>query len=181
MEDTQLINILMEKLNCTANEMAEQLAVSPATISNLRNGKTSPSFEVLQKIMRTYPQINADWLLTREGNMFKGNITPPEKEQQLPYKDNVLGLFQNEDTKKENINPEIIHNNLNKETINSKESEKYIQKKEDDSLPKKILDENVYTEKRRENEENKKNNNKKIVKIIIYFEDNTYEELLIKQ
>ena len=53
--------------------IAIDAGVPQATIAKYMTGVNQPSGEVLSKIVKAYPQLNARWLLTGEGDM----LNPP--------------------------------------------------------------------------------------------------------
>lgn len=54
----------------TQRDFAEALGISPASLSSIFNGRTSPTNNHVQAIHRRFPQINIQWLLFNEGEMF---------------------------------------------------------------------------------------------------------------
>lgn len=77
------IKILIEKLEEeNQRKFALKIGVSTTGLNSMLPGnrESKPSFEVLNKILSTYPQVSATWLLTGEGEMFKAGTdvaTPP--------------------------------------------------------------------------------------------------------
>jgi transcriptional regulator with XRE-family HTH domain len=61
---------MCEALMINAFKLAEAAGVSKQEAVDLRNGITEPSNEVLQRLAKTYPIINENWLLYNEGSMF---------------------------------------------------------------------------------------------------------------
>lgn len=62
---------LMDELDLTVGKMAEMLEIQPAVISHLKAGRNKPSFDLIQKILRRFPQINPDWLLLDSEQIFR--------------------------------------------------------------------------------------------------------------
>lgn len=55
---------------------AQQVGVSQQGIHNLLSGRQGePSFKVLAGILKAYPSVNADWLMTGQGQMLRGEST----------------------------------------------------------------------------------------------------------
>ncbi len=53
-------------------KFAESIGYKPQVITNMVSGrKTKPSYDVLNAIITTFVDVNADWLLTGEGEMLK--------------------------------------------------------------------------------------------------------------
>ena len=66
------INLLLETLALTPYQFAKALNYDRKDkVYNLVKGKTSPSWEMVEDIARTYTQVNCNWLLRGEGNIFK--------------------------------------------------------------------------------------------------------------
>jgi transcriptional regulator with XRE-family HTH domain len=71
----QLIKLL-QKLGISQAEFAKALDLKPSTISEIMNGRTkSFNHEVLLKIKNLY-NVNLDWLLTGEGEMYLQESKP---------------------------------------------------------------------------------------------------------
>lgn len=62
---------VLEYLKISPYRLSKDIGASEAVISNLRNGKNKPSYELLNKILNFYEVLNAEWLLTGEGEMLK--------------------------------------------------------------------------------------------------------------
>lgn len=62
---------LMKNERLKSSQLAEMLEVNPAGISHLLAGRNKPGFDLLQKILRRFPQISPDWLLLDEGPMYR--------------------------------------------------------------------------------------------------------------
>lgn len=62
---------LMEQEKLTAAKLADILEVQPSAISHILSGRNKPSFDFIQKLVIKFPRLNADWLITGKGNMYK--------------------------------------------------------------------------------------------------------------
>ncbi|WP_305030430.1 hypothetical protein [Hymenobacter convexus] len=59
------------------SELGRAAGISGQAVADLIGGKKGgPSFPVLQKMLRSYPDINAEWLLFGEGEMQKSAEAP---------------------------------------------------------------------------------------------------------
>ena len=54
----------------TQQEFAKAIEVSPASLSNIFNGKTNPTNNHVSAIHRRFPDININWLMFGEGDMY---------------------------------------------------------------------------------------------------------------
>src|SRR5699024_10019196 len=72
----------------SAYRLSKTTKTSQSVISNIRKGKTKPSFDVLKRILLNYEAININWLITGEGEMVKDTSAESEIS---PSKDNEEG------------------------------------------------------------------------------------------
>lgn len=56
----------------TAGELAVMLDVQRSNISHILNGRNKPGAALIEKLLITFPDLNARWLLTGKGNMTEG-------------------------------------------------------------------------------------------------------------
>src|SRR5665647_265543 len=87
---SERLEILIRELGLNPNSFSRQLGYpnNNVTIGRIINDKEkAPSYETLQKILSSFPQINPSWLLTGETPMFRDGI---KEESQTPSKDIVL-------------------------------------------------------------------------------------------
>lgn len=105
------ITELLNHYNLKAGDFATSIDVTPATISNLRNGKTSLTSSIAQKIKNTYPELNFQWILLGEGNMFQStenkmdktgySVTKPYSDELFPIESEEQGaIVESEPVKK---------------------------------------------------------------------------------
>ena len=62
---------LMKEEKLTASRLAELLGVRSSGISHIISERNKPSFDLLQKILRRFPNINPDWLLLDSDQMYR--------------------------------------------------------------------------------------------------------------
>ncbi len=62
---------LMKNENLTPSKLAELLGIQPSGISHILAGRNKPSFDLVQKILRRFPQINPDWLFLDQKPMYQ--------------------------------------------------------------------------------------------------------------
>lgn len=67
----QKLQQLLKSEGLTASRLAEILEIQPAGVSHLIAGRNKPSFDLLQKILRRFPDINPDWLLLDDEQMYR--------------------------------------------------------------------------------------------------------------
>lgn len=65
--------IVDEKANGNKKEFSSIINIVQVTFNRYMNGRT-PSYEVIDSILRAFPDISAEWLLRGEGEMKKSLI-----------------------------------------------------------------------------------------------------------
>lgn len=66
---------LLETEQIKPSLLAEQLDINPAGISHLLAGRNKPGFDLLQKLLRRFPNLNPDWLLLDAPNMYRSETS----------------------------------------------------------------------------------------------------------
>lgn len=64
------IRLIMEKAKMSQQDFAAKLGISPASLSSIFTGRTNPTNNHVQAIHRVFPEINVNWLLFGEGEMY---------------------------------------------------------------------------------------------------------------
>lgn len=76
------IKLLISELNLNPNSFSIRIGIQPQTLHHIISGRlTKPGFEIIQKILSTFVDINPDWLIHGNGSVFRKNTT---KELTLP-------------------------------------------------------------------------------------------------
>ena len=87
---------IMEHFHLTQMQFANELAVAPATISNIYKGKTAPTNNLVQAIHQAYPSVSINWLLFGEGDMLLPLSGDGSATMEIPQDDTPLPAFANE-------------------------------------------------------------------------------------
>ena len=136
-------------------QFADVINVQRSSISHLISGRNKPSLEFIQKILKTFPEIDSDWLLFGKGEMNttqKGESGSANIEK-LPSPPSSSDLF---------LEDELFHEEVVPEQKNSEiEKPREIKKSEGDKTIKKRASEPEV---------------KKIEKIVFFYKDNTFHE-----
>lgn len=75
---------IMKLEGMTQQEFAAALDISPASLSNIFNGKTNPTNNHVNAIHKRFPQINISWLMFGEGDMYlKSSVSDINKNTTL--------------------------------------------------------------------------------------------------
>lgn len=56
-------------------DFANKLGISPASLSSIYTGRTNPTNNHVQAVHRAFPDVNINWLLFGEGEMFGGAVS----------------------------------------------------------------------------------------------------------
>lgn len=122
----------------TPARFADIIGVQPATISHIISERNRPSLEFIQKMLASFPNLNPEWLIAGNGNMYKEQATPHIFEtEKLPVNQNIaqennnnqndgttvqsLGLFSENNTQSIEI-----EKNITDAKIQNREIEKII-------------------------------------------------------
>lgn len=73
------INLILRAKNITARQFAEEIGIQPSGMSHILSGRNNPSLEFVTKVIRRYPEIDANWLLLGKGEMFAGRAETGER------------------------------------------------------------------------------------------------------
>lgn len=68
----RILEILRIK-NLSPAQFADMIGVQRSSISHLISGRNKPSLEFLQKMLKAFPEINSDWMLSGKGEMLNGD------------------------------------------------------------------------------------------------------------
>jgi transcriptional regulator with XRE-family HTH domain len=60
--------ILIEK-NLTPSYFADEIGVQRSSISHILSGRNRPSFDIIQKIIRRFPELGYEWIMEEENQM----------------------------------------------------------------------------------------------------------------
>ena len=60
----------MKAKNITARQFAEAIGIQPSGMSHIMSGRNNPSLDFVTKVIRRYPEIDANWLLLGKGEMY---------------------------------------------------------------------------------------------------------------
>lgn len=84
------IRLIMSEFGYNKNSFSKKIGLSNnVTIGRIINEDRSPSYDVLYKIIQTFGNIDAEWLLTGAGKMYKSDkylqyTSEPQKKYERP-------------------------------------------------------------------------------------------------
>ncbi len=67
----------MKAKNITARQFAEEIGIQPSGMSHIMSGRNNPSLDFVSKVIRRYPEIDANWLLLGKGEMYTSAAPQP--------------------------------------------------------------------------------------------------------
>lgn len=85
---------LLNNEGLSASKFADIIGVQRSSMSHILSGRNNPSLDFIQKIMRSFPQISGDWLISGSGEMHKNQESPSlfqeisKEEEPAPYHSN---------------------------------------------------------------------------------------------
>lgn len=151
------ILLILKTRNLSASQFADEINVQRSSISHILSGRNNPSLEFILKIVKKFPEIDIEWLLTGKGQMIKTD-TPPQIKVKEP--DLFTSEAYKEEKEEENLKEEIIYNEINNNSF------------AEDILP------NSKIELKQEiiNDNHAKSKTNRIEKIVFFNSDRTFTE-----
>lgn len=64
---------LMQHLNLSPSLFADEIGVNRPAISHIMSGRNKPGVELIQKVLKRFPEVSTDWLLMGTGSMLLAN------------------------------------------------------------------------------------------------------------
>ena len=72
---------LMKHMGMSQKNFADEICISPGTLSSIFSGRNNASLNTLNNIHERFPEVNMDWLLNGNGEMFvSGSQVSPQTE-----------------------------------------------------------------------------------------------------
>ncbi len=65
------INKILEEKQMSTTQFADFINIQRPTMSHIISGRNNPSLDIVTKILKSFPDINSDWLMFGEGKMYK--------------------------------------------------------------------------------------------------------------
>jgi len=87
----------------SATKLADNIGVQRSSISHILSGRNKPSFDFIEKILVSYPELNAQWLITGKGEMYLHQKTLFD--QEAPASDTTQNLTPRESNIQNNKKP----------------------------------------------------------------------------
>ena len=73
------IKQILKDKNLTPSYFADEIGVQRSSISHILSGRNRPSFDIIQKVIRRFPELGYDWILEEDDALtsVKENNAPP--------------------------------------------------------------------------------------------------------
>lgn len=95
------IQKFLEVENINPSKFADEIGVQRSSISHILSGRNNPSLELIQKILARFDYLNAEWLITGKGEMFKPNRQPSLFDDIYMKTDTMVEKNENNEVKNE--------------------------------------------------------------------------------
>ena len=63
----------IENQGLKSSSFADKIGVNRATISHVLSGRNKPSIDFLDKMIRAFPDLNPNWIVSGDGLMYKSD------------------------------------------------------------------------------------------------------------
>ena len=163
------INLILRAKNITARQFAEEIGIQPSGMSHILGGRNNPSLDFVSKVLRRYPEIDANWLLLGKGEMYTSDMMSGQPamelvspiEEPMPERKSEPSLFDERPTEvpSEAVpsqNPMYQQDDIQEEEIGNIHSQTDLT-----SIPRSASMEET----------------RRIERILLIYSDNTYKEL----
>ncbi len=67
----------MDYKKITAADLADRIGVQRSNVSHILNGRNKPASQFIEKLLLSFPDLDANWLLTGLGKMIHGGGATP--------------------------------------------------------------------------------------------------------
>ena len=94
--------------NINQAQFADSIGVARASVSHILAGRNKPGYDFIQNMLKRYPDLNVEWLLTGQGKMYKSRTKEQKASAQAkPYPVNLFDDYSDlEEPERQLQNPE---------------------------------------------------------------------------
>ena len=98
------IKQIMEMCDATPAQFATELGINRSNLTHVFSGRNQPSLDLTRKILETFPEVKAEWLIMGTGPMTKSDELKMNKEQNIESTtDQPLNLTENKNNREKSI------------------------------------------------------------------------------
>lgn len=69
------LEFLLHAKSLTPTTLARLLEIQPSGVSHILSGRNKPSFDLVVKILKAFPDINPDWLLLDDERVYRDEVS----------------------------------------------------------------------------------------------------------
>lgn len=73
---TDRIKAVQDYLGLSTAQFADKIGLNRSNLTHIYSGRNQPSLDVTKKILNTVKEINSEWLVMGNGEMFKSKVDP---------------------------------------------------------------------------------------------------------
>lgn len=89
--------------NITQSQFADSIGVARASVSHILAGRNKPGFDFIESMMKRYPSLNINWLISGQGRMYRDDLQGSKPEIISPVAAVDIELPFSESTESETI------------------------------------------------------------------------------
>ncbi|HHV04293.1 MAG: helix-turn-helix transcriptional regulator [Bacteroidales bacterium] len=109
--------------NLSPSRFADQIGIQRSGVSHILSGRNKPGFDFMEKMLLSYPSLNAEWFITGKGKMYKEIKTATLfTQEEMPAPATAPFAIPGENGKEANTPDEKI---LHTDTYNSSSEEEH--------------------------------------------------------
>jgi hypothetical protein len=179
---------LMETLEFTPSVFADEIGVIRSSISHIMSGRNKPGVELLQRVLKRFPEVSAEWLMAGIGPMFKEGIRPnvnysgrrdlvcekPKAAEQTTLLGYLASIQDSPIGTSAANEPDLSHNKVNPAMNGKTETGTSEMKNLNSNVAADMTDPAAGRDVKAERDSQKKE--RAITKIVVYYNDRTYQE-----
>jgi len=169
------MNVRLEQFlaaeNISQAQFADSINVARASVSHILSGRNKPGFDFISSMIRRYPTLNIDWLITGRGKMYKNGTDAPV-EQIPPTVDSTAQNVQPAQKSQFTDDDDLLFTDIETVTPPVQNQPESVQSPTDVTNSASLI-ETISLNKIKELTENQR----KAVKVIIFYSDGTFQEL----
>ena len=68
------LEFILKNKGINATTLARMLEIQPSGLSHILSGRNKPSFDLVVKILKVFPDLNPDWLLLDSETIFRSEV-----------------------------------------------------------------------------------------------------------
>ncbi len=74
MDLTDRFKYIIKLNNLSSSSFADEIGVQRSSVSHILSGRNKPSMEFIEKVLKRFPKVNADWLITGNTKIEKDDL-----------------------------------------------------------------------------------------------------------